>query len=197
MTTFRKEIVWGGLLLPALYLAAVWVTTPTRETLLWLPHPAAKISVALLIAAMLPTPLMVIFRQARFPRWLRSHRRTFGVASFAYAGLHVAIHTGVWLSKSPIPLDFPKFYLTAGLISFAIMIPLAATSNDASVRKLGVKWKSLQRWTYLMAGCAFLHWIAIDNWKQPLEALVYFVPLACLQSHRIWYWRNRARRKFL
>ena len=56
---------------------------------------------------------------------------------------------------------------------------------------MGPAWKTLQRWTYAAAVFTLLHWIFVHNNLGP--ALVHFVPLAGLETYRIW--RNTTRRR--
>ena len=63
-------------------------------------------------------------------------------------------------------------------------MPLALTSNAFSVRVLGRDWKLLQRLVYPAAVATLLHWMFIHNDLGP--ALVHFLPLAALESYRLW-----------
>ena len=69
-------------------------------------------------------------------------------------------------------------------MAFVIFVPLAMTSNDASVRRLRRSWKTLQRFVYPAAVATLLHWIFVHDNYGP--ALVHFVPLAGLEIYRIW-----------
>ena len=65
-----------------------------------------------------------------------------------------------------------------------VFLPLGLTSNDKSMRLLGRRWKSLQRFVYLAAAATLVHWLFVHNNIGP--ALVHFVPLALLETYRIW-----------
>ncbi len=65
------------------------------------------------------------------------------------------------------------------------------TSSDASVRRLGSRWKPLQRLVYLAALATVPHWIFVHNNLCPV--LVHFVPLAGLELYRLWRLRAAAR----
>jgi methionine sulfoxide reductase heme-binding subunit len=58
------------------------------------------------------------------------------------------------------------------------MLPLALTSNDASMRRLRAGWKRLQRLVYPAALLTLLHWIWVHN--SYAGALAHFVPLGLL-----------------
>lgn len=88
------------------------------------------------------------------------YRRAFGLMAFVYAVLHVTVY--VWLDQglnlAEIWKDIVKRpYITIGMIAFLILIPLAATSNGVSIRRLGASWQKLHRWVYLAAAAAVLH----------------------------------------
>ena len=65
------------------------------------------------------------------------------------------MHTILYLvdqnSVARVLADLPKLYIWTGWIAFVIFIPLAATSMDYFVRRMGPNWKRLQRWTYAAA----------------------------------------------
>jgi methionine sulfoxide reductase heme-binding subunit len=138
----------------------------------------------LIILTMSITPLS----QAMGPLpWLKARRRYFGVASFAYVCLHLAS----WLANASVGQFLRSFIrpeVITGWIAFAIMVPLALTSNDASVRRMGPGWKSLQRWIYPAATLALVHWFTTTDFKP--EVLVS-VPLMLLSVHRLTRYRGR------
>jgi sulfoxide reductase heme-binding subunit YedZ len=71
-----------------------------------------------------------------------------------------------------------------------LFVPLALTSNDASMRALKAGWKRLQRLVYPAALLVLVHWIFIHNNLGP--ALVHFVPLALLVAARFFLPRTSA-----
>jgi sulfoxide reductase heme-binding subunit YedZ len=66
---------------------------------------------------------------------------------------------------------------------------LAATSMDYAVRRMGLWWKWLQRWTYAAAVLTLLHWASLHNWNGWAAPAVHFAPLIGLTIYRIW-WSN-------
>ena len=79
------------------------------------------------------------------------------------------------------------------LLVFLIFIPLAITSTDGWVRKLGTKWKTLQRFVYAAAVLTLLHWAALHDWGGVAPAMVHFAPLALLEIYRVWHVSRRKR----
>lgn len=65
-------------------------------------------------------------------------------------------------------------------------MPLAATSTDWAVRRMGRRWKALQRWTYAAAALTLVHWAALHDWGGIGPAMVHFAPLGVLEGWRFW-----------
>ncbi|HZD41769.1 MAG TPA: ferric reductase-like transmembrane domain-containing protein, partial [Terriglobales bacterium] len=76
-------------------------------------------------------------------------------------------------------------YVTAGFTAFAIMIPLAATSNAAMIRRLGKRWQQLHRLVYVAAMAAVIHfyWLVKADISRPVQ---YGSVLALLLGYRIF-----------
>ena len=146
-------------------------------------HATGEFSARFLIIALIATPIALLFPKGRVSRWLVRNRRYFGLASFAYA----LLHTALYVEEVPfmqVMRESLQVGMLAGWIAFFIFIPLAITSNDASVKRMGTTWKKLQRWVYLAAILTFAHWCFVHyHWK---PALVHFAPVMLLQVYRIW-----------
>jgi sulfoxide reductase heme-binding subunit YedZ len=103
-------------------------------------------------------------------------RRALGLLAFFYVTLHLAtwVLLDLQLRWNEIWADILKRpYITIGMAGFALMLPLALTSNNASVRRLGAaRWQKLHRLTYLIAIAGVLHFIwLVKAW--PPEPLLY------------------------
>ncbi len=147
-------------------------------------HVSGEFSARFMIVALMVTPLMILFSGHRWPRWLLARRRYLGVAAFGYAALHTLAYmmeTGVVAAS---PGEIAKLGIWTGWVAFLVFVPLALTSNDASVRRLGRSWKTLQRVVYVAAVFTVVHWIFIHNSFG--GALVHFAPLAFLEAYRVW-----------
>ncbi|WP_170762909.1 protein-methionine-sulfoxide reductase heme-binding subunit MsrQ [Ruegeria lacuscaerulensis] len=105
---------------------------------------------------------------------LMKFRRALGVLTFVYVGLHLL----VWLVldvqvPSQIWADIVKRpYITVGMAAFILMLPLAVTSNNLSVRRLGPRWRSLQRLVFPAAILGGLHYVMLAKGFQ-VEPLIY------------------------
>jgi sulfoxide reductase heme-binding subunit YedZ len=143
----------------------------------------------LIVAGLLVTPL----RRLLGVNLIR-YRRAIGVMAFVY----VALHLTVWVSLdlafrwAEIWADLVKRpYIIVGMIGFAAMVPLAVTSNNWSVRRLGATgWRRLHRLTYVAAVAGAVHYIMlVKAW--PLEPLLYAGAVAALLALRLWWVRAR------
>jgi sulfoxide reductase heme-binding subunit YedZ len=116
------------------------------------------------------------------------HRRALGVLAFVYAALHVAVWTALDLQFrwAEIGADLVKRpYIIVGFIAFLVLVPLALTSNDASVRRLGAAlWRRLHWLTYPAAALAALHFVWLSKTWQA-EPMVYFGAVVALLAWRV------------
>jgi len=117
---------------------------------------------------------------------LLKFRRALGVLTFTYVSLHLL----VWLVldvqvPSQIWADIVKRpYITVGMAAFVLMLPLAITSNNLSVRKLGPRWRSLQRLVFPAAILGGLHYVMLAKGFQ-IEPLVYLSVIIALLLLRV------------
>ncbi|MBY6241553.1 protein-methionine-sulfoxide reductase heme-binding subunit MsrQ [Methylosinus sp. Sm6] len=124
-------------------------------------------------------------------------RRALGLLAFSYAFLHLAAYVALdfgfdWAAVSADIVKRP--YVTVGMASFAILAPLAATSNAAAIRRMGGKaWAKLHRLVYLAALAAAAHFLlVVKSW--PAEPLVYAGLTAALLLTRLAPAPSRRRR---
>ncbi len=82
-------------------------------------------------------------------------------------------------------------YITIGMVAFVLMIPLAVTSNNTSVRTLGVMWRKVHMLTYLVNILAALHFVWLSKGFQ-FEPIAYLVVTVGLLMIRIPFKRKKA-----
>jgi sulfoxide reductase heme-binding subunit YedZ len=148
----------------------------TRSTGTW--------TLSLLLATLAVTPL----RRITGWHWLVRLRRMLGLFSFFYACLHFA--TYVWLDQffdaAAIVRDVIKRpFITVGFAAFVLLIPLAATSTNAMIRRLGGKaWQRLHTLVYLIATLGVVHywWLVKKDVTQPM---LFAFGLAILLGFRV------------
>lgn len=136
-----------------------------------------------LIASLAITPL----RQLAGINLLR-YRRALGLLAFYYAALHLVTYLVLdqGLDFAAIWADIVKRpYITIGMATFVILVPLALTSNNAAIRRLGGQaWARLHRLVYLAAVGAALHFLlVVKSW--PPEPLVYTAIVLGLLGYRL------------
>ena len=194
MSRFSPYWLWVLLSLPALGMFATLAGSSDPRVFHELLHPTGEFSARFMIIAMLASPLVLLLRGWRGPQWLKKNRRYFGVAAFAYAALHTLFYLIDEGTTARVIADLPKLYIWTGWLAILIFIPLAVTSMDYFVRRMGKSWKILQRTTYGAAVLTLIHWAALHDWGGVGPALVHFGPLAMLETYRVWYWYIRPRK---
>ena len=158
-----------------------------REPIKALEHALGEIALQLLIIGLCITPLRQFLGVN-----LMKFRRTFGMLAFTYVFLHLL----VWLFLdvgivSQIWADIVKRpYITVGMVAFALMLPLAMTSNNWSVRRLGPTWRTLHRLTYVVVVLGGLHFLLLTRGIQ-LEPILYMGAILGLLVLRRVPKRNR------
>ncbi|MGK0365850.1 MAG: sulfoxide reductase heme-binding subunit YedZ [Saprospiraceae bacterium] len=146
-------------------------------------HATGEFAGRFLIMSLVATPIVLMFPTAKASRWLVRNRRYFGIAAFGYTLLHTVFYV-YEKAFSQVMSEFTQIGLLSAWIAFFIFVPMAITSNDYFVRKMGASWKKLQRWVYLAALMTFVHWVFIHmNWK---PAVVHFLPVLLLQFYRLY-----------
>ena len=118
-----------------------------------------------------------------------------GLWAFFYGCLHLM--TWMWLDKFFDPQAMwedvvKRRFITAGMVGFVFLIPLAITSTTGWIRRLGKNWTRLHRLIYLSALAGVIHywWLVKSDIRLPL---LYGLILAVLLSVRLV--RNLARKR--
>lgn len=137
-----------------------------------------------LLITLAVTPL----RQLTGWNWLIRFRRMFGLFAFFYVLMHFLTYAGLdqRFDLAVILEDVvERPFITIGFIAFLLLIPLAATSTNGMMRRLGRRWQKLHRLVYIITilGVWHFYWqVKLDT----LESLVYALILAGLLGFRIW-----------
>ena len=142
------------------------------------------IALVFLIAALACTPLKAVAGWT----WPMRLRRMLGVLAFFYAMLHVITYTALdqGLDWHAIIDDIVKRkFIFFGFSTFVLLIPLAATSTNSALKRLGyVRWKQLHRLAYLAPALAVLHftWRVKRDIREPV---IYGLVLGTLLAARV------------
>lgn len=178
----KKPTFWLLLAIPALLMLRRYASGDMIA--MDMLHPTGEWAARLMIFAMVLSPLVSLLGPKPWLNWLVQRRRALGVAAFAYSVLHLLFYLIDMGNLDDILAEFWALGIWTGWAAMLLFVPLAVTSNDASMRKLKVGWKQLQRLVYPAAVLVLVHWIFIHNNLVP--ALVHFVPLALLVAARFF-----------
>jgi len=190
-TAERYRYVYKPLLFVACLIPLAWFTCEAlgqfgaslgADPVKKLEHSCGKTALNLLMLTLLVTPV------SRLTGWRQAIRlrRMLGLFTFFYAFLHFTIYVSLDLEFDfgTVAADIAKRpYITIGLLALMLMVPLAATSTDAMMRRLGRAWVRLHRLIYLIAILAVWHfyWQVKRDIREPL---IYAGILAALLGYR-------------
>jgi sulfoxide reductase heme-binding subunit YedZ len=182
VTSRGKYLVWLLLALPICIALIGYALTPGAYPGDLL-HSTGEWSARFIILALMVTPLLRLWPEARLVRLLARHRRALGVAAFLYALAHTAAYVADMGTFAAMMAEVGAPAIWTGWIAMLILLPLGLTSNDAAMRALRAGWKRLQRLAYPAAVLTLVHWALVHDGLA--AALVHFVPLALLQALRV------------
>lgn len=197
-----KPLVLFALLAPFVWIAGQWVFllngwpnelgfNPIEATHHFLGETALRV----LLISLAVTPFRDLTGWAPVMRV----RRRIGLAAFFYALLHVLAYLGLDLFVAAgfavsgalaglVEDVIERLYITLGMAAFVLLIPLAITSNNALVKRLGAaRWRGLHRLVYPVAVLAVLHHFFMEKGLQP-GPLIHGAILALLLGWRVWRW---------
>ncbi len=118
--------------------------------------------------------------------WLR-FRRMLGLYAFFYGCCHFMIWFVADHSLDVVEMIedvFDRPFITVGFSALVLMIPLAITSNQAMIRRLGRRWRSLHQTVYLIVGLGALHYIWLVK-ADYLEPNIYAIITVILLLQRL------------
>jgi sulfoxide reductase heme-binding subunit YedZ len=150
-------------------------------------HTTGDWTIWFLLITLSVTPFRKLLNQPKLARF----RRMLGLFAFFYGCLHLT--TWIWLDKffdlKEMWADVVKRrFITVGMLAFVLLIPLATTSTNGWVRRLGfVRWQRLHRLVYFsaLAGVIHYYWLVKSDVRLPL---LYGAILAVLMTYRLVAW---------
>jgi sulfoxide reductase heme-binding subunit YedZ len=159
-------------------------------------HATGFATLRLLVISLAVTPLR---RLSVRLSWMVRFRRLLGLFAFFYGSLHLL--TWLWLysgfSIAAMADDLGKRrYIMMGMAAWVLLVPLAATSTNWSIRKLGGKrWQALHRLAYVSAICGVIHywWIVKSGVRTPITITLVLAVL--LLARVVWSVREKANRQ--
>ena len=197
----------------ALSMANQWLLKPWMKPLLWVVGavPALALLVGALTDGLGANPAQTLIQEtgewtlrwlwltllvtplremAALPALVR-YRRTLGVTAFVYAVLHLLSYAWLdkgWVIDAIVADVFKRNFILVGMLTFALMLPLALTSTNRAVRALGGRaWQTLHRLVYLVAGLALLHFFWMRSGKNDYaEVALYAAIIGVLLLERLF-----------
>ena len=192
-----KTLTWIACLWPAGLLTYQAVTNTLG------PDPTANIELTtgyntllLLILSLAVTPVRKLV-----PRlgWLIKFRRLLGLFAFFYGTIHmlayVALYAGFDVNAMLADIEKRKF-ITIGVAAWLLLLPLAATSTNWAIRKLGGKnWNRLHKLVYVAAVCGIIHywWQVKTGVLSPLRLTLVLAVLLAARPVLTWWQRRKVR----
>ncbi|HEX2216948.1 MAG TPA: protein-methionine-sulfoxide reductase heme-binding subunit MsrQ [Xanthobacteraceae bacterium] len=180
----EKVVAFAAAVAPALWLAGRLAVDdlgprPVMETI----HFSGRWAVRFILLALAITPARWVFSAGK----LILARRTLGVAACCYAVLHFLLYIvdqkyNLVTVASEIIL---RVYLTIGFVALIGLIALAATSTDAAIRRMGLRWNTLHRAVYIASVLAVLHF-AMQKKLDIYEPMLMAGFLLWLLGYRAW-----------
>ncbi|MBQ5961826.1 sulfite oxidase heme-binding subunit YedZ [Massilia sp. ZL223] len=187
-----KVALFLASLLPFANMAWLTVQGELTEPLEYITHQTGDWALYFLCITLAVTPL----RRFTGWNWVIRLRRMLGLFCFFYALLHFTTflwfdHFFDWGEMWKDVLKRP--FITVGFIAFLMLVPLAATSTNGMVKRLGGKrWRWLHRLIYVIAPLAILHFWWMKAGKNDFaEPILFGTIVAVLLGLRVWWSRAR------
>jgi len=183
-TRFAKLVVLVNGAVPLLMLA--WDAVHNNlgaNPIEFVTRTTGALALVFLLISLAVTPL----RKQLSQPWMVKLRRMLGLYAFLYASLHLM--TYVWFDKSfsvgaIIGDTLKRPFITFGMAAFLILVPLAITSTNGMVKRLGGKrWNRLHRLVYLAGALAVIHYYALVK-ADTREPVIFGVALLLLLLYR-------------
>jgi sulfoxide reductase heme-binding subunit YedZ len=182
--TFPKLVVCINCLVPAALIA--WDGINNRlgaNPLDFVTKATGTLALIFLLLSLTVTPLR------KLTGWnsLIKHRRTLGLYAFFYLTLHFLAY--IWFDKffrfDEIAVDvYRRPFILVGMASFLLMIPLAVTSTNKMIKRLGGKrWSRLHKLVYVCAAGGVLHYYLLVK-SDTTKPLIFALILAVLLGYR-------------
>ncbi|MDX2165553.1 MAG: protein-methionine-sulfoxide reductase heme-binding subunit MsrQ [Deltaproteobacteria bacterium] len=158
MVSRLKPAVFAAGLLPLAWLIyGAFTDRLGANPIEYITHLTGDWALRFLLLSLAVTPLRRLFGWNR----LINYRRMLGLFAFFYAALHLS----TWIGLDHA-FDWPRLwadvrkrpYITAGMVAFSCLLPLAITSTRGWIRRLGKRWTTLHRLAYLAALAAVVHY---------------------------------------
>jgi sulfoxide reductase heme-binding subunit YedZ len=135
-------------------------------------HTTGDYTLYFLLITLAVTPL----RRLAGLGWLLRFRRMLGLLAFTYGTLHLLTYI---FDRAYVELAFDvqgilkdvtkRPFITIGVLAYLLLLPLAITSTNGMIRRLGKRWQTLHRLVYLAAMCGVIHFVWLVKADMPLR----------------------------
>jgi methionine sulfoxide reductase heme-binding subunit len=185
-TRVLKVLIFIAGLVPAgALIAGAFTDNLGANPIEYITHETGTFALAFLIITLSVTPIR------RLTGWneIIRVRRMLGLFAFFYASLHLLTWVVIdqFFDLPAMVEDIAKRpYITVGMFGFLCMVPLAVTSTTAMIRRLGRKWQTLHRLTYVAAIAGVVHfwWLVKADLSEPQR---WALALTVLLGLRAWW----------
>lgn len=188
---FLKGLVFAAALVPAGQLVyGAFTGDLTANPIDYITDQTGSTALMMLVITLSVTPLRRITGWNELVRF----RRMLGLFAFFYACLHLL----TWLVldqffdvEAMVADVLERPFITMGMTTFVLLLPLAVTSTSRMIRRLGKRWQQLHRLVYVAGVTAVIHfwWVVKADFREPR---LWAVALSVLLGFRAW-WALRAR----
>ena len=184
-----KAVVFALGLVPVAKMAYLTITQQLVEPLEHITRGTGDWVLYFLCMTLAVTPL----RKFTGWNWLIKLRREIGLFAFFYAFLHFM--TFLWFDHF---FDFAEMwkdvlkrpFITVGFIAFVLLIPLAVTSTNGMIKRLGGKrWQWLHRLIYLIAPLGILHFWLMKAGKHDFQQPIIFGTIVAVLLGLRLFWK--------
>ena len=183
---FYKLVVFVNALVPLALLGWDWWRGQVGANPLdFVTRTTGTLTLVFLVLTLAVTPL----RKVTGVQWLIRFRRMLGLYAFFYGSLHLL--TYVWFDKwfdlGAIAQDVTRRqFILVGMFAFTTMLPLAVTSTDKMIKRLGGKrWQKLHRVTYVSAAAGVFHYYLLVK-SDTRKPLLFAAAVALLLGFRLF-----------
>lgn len=161
-----------------------------------LQHTTGEASLIMLLCSLAVTPVR------RFTGWNRvqSLRRLLGLWAFFYGFMHflsyilfdqACLYWSDCQLRAVLDDVLKRKFILSGVVSLLAMVPLALTSTQGWIRRLGRKWQTLHRLAYVAGAAGAIHFIWKTKVPEP-RPYIFGAILVFLLASRVWFsWRKR------
>jgi sulfoxide reductase heme-binding subunit YedZ len=181
----RQLIVFNGLLPSLLMVVDGWRGKLGANPVEFVTRATGVLTLVFLVLTLLVTPLRTLCGW----NWLLKQRRLIGLYAFYYCVAHLLTYLvgdRDWQILTVAADVVKRPFIAVGMLSFLLMVPLAVTSTNAMIKRMGGKrWAQLHRLTYLITIGGVIHYYLIVK-SDITYPLFFAVVTALLLGYRVW-----------